>query len=120
VCVVPRRRLETRAGEISKGYTVRDPELERWGRRVAEQLPGAWGPLTLQAIRCPDGRLAFIEINARFGGGFPLALAAGADYPRWLLEWVLGAPSTASAGAWRGNLAMLRYDDAVFLRETGL
>jgi carbamoyl-phosphate synthase large subunit len=114
-CVVPRRRLETRAGEISKGYTVRDPELERWGRRVAERLPGAWGPITLQCFRRPDQSLAFIEINPRFGGGFPLAWRAGADYPRWLLEWALGLPSTASAEAWRGNVAMLRYDDAVFV-----
>jgi carbamoyl-phosphate synthase large subunit len=112
---VPRRRLETRAGEISKGYTVRDPELERWGRRVAERLPGAWGPITLQCFRRPDQSLAFIEINPRFGGGFPLAWRAGADYPRWLLEWALGLPSTASAEAWRGNVAMLRYDDAVFV-----
>jgi carbamoyl-phosphate synthase large subunit len=120
VCVVPRRRLETRAGEISKGYTQRDAELERWGRTVAERLPGAWGPLTLQCFRAPDGRVAFIEINPRFGGGFPLALHAGADYPRWLLEWVLGRPSTATADGWRGDVAMLRYDDAVFVPRTEL
>lgn len=115
VCVVPRRRLETRAGEISKGYTLRDRELEEWGRRVAERLPGAFGPLTLQCFRRPDGTLAFIEVNPRFGGGFPLACQAGADYPRWLLEWVLGLPSTARADGWRADIAMLRYDDAIYV-----
>ena len=120
VCVVPRRRLETRGGEIAKGYTVRDAELEGWGRRIAERLPGAFGPLTLQCFRRPDGRLAFIEINPRFGGGFPLASRAGADYARWLLEWALGQPSAASADGWRADVAMLRYDDALFVPRTAL
>src|SRR5207249_141203 len=105
-CVVPRRRLETRAGEISKGYTVRDAEIEAWGRRVCGRLPDAAGPITLQCFRRRDGHLAFIEINPRFGGGFPLSLHAGADYPRWLLEWALGLPSTASSDAWLGCLGL--------------
>jgi carbamoyl-phosphate synthase large subunit len=56
-----------------------------------------------------------IEINPRFGGGYPLSHAAGADFPRWLLEEALGLPSSAAAGAWRDGLVMLRYDDAVFV-----
>jgi len=119
-CIVPRRRLETRAGEISKGYTARDAEIEEWGRIVCERLPDAAGPLTLQCFRRRDGRLAFIEINPRFGGGFPLSLHAGADYPRWLLEWALGLPSTASPEAWRADVAMLRYDDAIFVPREAL
>jgi carbamoyl-phosphate synthase large subunit len=82
---------------------------------VAERLPDAAGPLALQCFKGPDGRVAFIEINPRFGGGFPLALEAGADYPRWLLEWALGRPSTARADGWRPDVAMLRYDDAIFV-----
>ena len=46
-----------------------------------------------------------IEINARYGGGFPLALEAGADFPRWQLEELLGPAldrrrPTAGATAW--------------------
>jgi carbamoyl-phosphate synthase large subunit len=119
-CVVVRHRLETRAGEISKGWTLRDPVVEEWGRRLAERLPDAAGPLTLQCFKAPDGRVAFIEINPRFGGGFPLALHAGADYPRWLLEWALGRPSTACADGWRPDVAMLRYDDAIFVPRAEL
>jgi carbamoyl-phosphate synthase large subunit len=117
VCVVPRRRVETRAGEISKGYTVRNDELEVWGFRIAKHLPDAFGPLTLQCFRRSDGSLAFIEMNPRFGGGFPLAFHAGADFPRWLLEWALGLRSSARADAWRDNVSMLRFDDAVFVTQ---
>ena len=59
-----------------------------------------------------------IEINPRFGGGYPLAWRAGARYSRWLIEETLGLESTAQADDWRDGLVMLRYDDAVFVDPT--
>jgi carbamoyl-phosphate synthase large subunit len=117
VSAVPRQRLEVRAGEVSKAVTVRSPALEDLAARVGAALPGAYGPLTVQVFAADDGGLAVIEVNARFGGGFPLAREAGADHPRWLIEEVAGLPSTADAGAWRAGLVMLRYDAAVFVDE---
>jgi carbamoyl-phosphate synthase large subunit len=117
VSAVPRRRLEVRAGEVTKAVTVRSSALEDVAARVAERLPGAYGPLTVQVFSDEDGGLAVIEVNARFGGGFPLAREAGADHPRWLVEEVAGLTSTADRGAWRPGLVMLRYDAAVFVDE---
>ena len=90
--------------------------------RVCAALPGAFGTIIVQVFvdGPPDDAatdLAVIEINARYGGGFPLALEAGADFPRWQLEELLGLPSTAAADAWRDGLVMLRYDAAVFVDE---
>jgi carbamoyl-phosphate synthase large subunit len=119
VCVVPRRRLEVRSGEVSKGVTVRSAPVESLVTRLVEALPGAYGVVTVQLF--VDGpaddpaSMEVIELNARFGGGYPLAHAAGADYPRWLLEEVLGLPSTATADGWQDGLTMLRYDAAVFV-----
>jgi carbamoyl-phosphate synthase large subunit len=118
VCAVPRRRIEVRAGEVSKGVTVRSPELQDLAARLCAALPGAFGTITVQVFVGDDpGELAVIEINARYGGGFPLALEAGADFPRWQLEELLGLPSTARADGWRDGLVMLRYDAAVFVDE---
>jgi carbamoyl-phosphate synthase large subunit len=123
VCAVPRLRLEVRAGEVSKGMTVRMPELEQLARRVGEHLPGARGPLTVQVFWDAERATgAIIEINPRFGGGFPLSWEAGARYPLWMLEELHGLPSTARADAWRDGLVMLRYDAARFAtgEELGL
>jgi carbamoyl-phosphate synthase large subunit len=121
VCAVPRRRIEVRAGEVSKGMTVRSAVLEDLAARVCEALPGAYGALNVQIfvdgdVDDPDN-VAVVEINARYGGGFPLSLEAGADFPRWMLEELLGLPSTSSPDAWRSGLVMLRYDAAVFVDE---
>jgi len=115
VSAVPRRRIEVRAGEVQKAITVRREDLADLAARVVAALPGAFGALNVQAfLDEATGALHVIELNPRFGGGFPLAHAAGADYPRWLVEAALGLPSSAHGG-FRDGLVMLRYDDAVFV-----
>ena len=111
---VPHLRVETRAGEVSKGRTERLSQLMDLAERLGAALAGAAGPLCFQSIVTAEGKAMIFEINARFGGGFPLAHRAGAAFSRWLLEEAAGLPSSAS-GDWQEGLTMLRYDSAVFL-----
>jgi carbamoyl-phosphate synthase large subunit len=116
VCAVPRKRLEVRAGEVSKGMTERQAPLATLARRLAEALPGAYGALNVQVFwDAGRGAANVIEINPRFGGGFPLTWQAGGRYPRWIIEEILARPSTVSADGWADRLLMLRFDDAVFV-----
>jgi len=116
-CVVPRRRLEVRAGEVSKALAIRVPELEQLARLIGEALPGAYGCLNLQIFfdRATEG-CRVIELNPRYGGGYPLSYHAGAWFPEWMIEELLGRPSSADADGWEDGLVMLRYDEAVFVR----
>lgn len=119
VAAVPRERLEVRDGEVSKAVTRRNPRLERLVQEVLEQLPDAWGPLNVQVIRDSDtGEFRIIEVNARFGGGDPLAWAAGANAPQWLLDEVAGRP--IGEPAWVDGLTMLRFDSAVYVNDQGV
>lgn len=113
-CVVPRLRLETRAGEISKGYTVRDADMIVAAQKLVQQLPGVAGPITVQCFKTPSASLLFTEMNPRFGGGIPLTIQAGANYPRWIIEWLIGRDPVISDHLWKENMVMLRYDQAVF------
>lgn len=112
-CVVPRQRLEIRTGEVSKGRVVMDPQLIDIGRRVVESLAECVGVITIQVIRGPDRRVRVIEINPRVGGGIPLSIAAGADFPRWILSTLAGKPPTIRPSGFRNGLHMLRYDSSV-------
>ena len=112
--VVPRLRLETRAGEVSKGMTVASTELDALCRSIAEALPGARGTITMQAICTPQGPRV-IEINPRFGGGYPLSHHAGAWFTAALLAEAAGRPVPDDWFGWRDGTVMLRFDEAVFL-----
>jgi len=117
-CVVPRKRLKVRAGEVSKGVTVKDKKIIDTGKRVVEALKGARGPITVQGFLTTDAKFKLTEINPRFGGGHPLAIAAGADYPRWITEMMLGRDPEIMLDSWEDGLVMLRYDEAVFVRHS--
>ncbi len=115
-CAVPRRRWETRGGEISKGCTLRDEGIVRESLALVEALGGCRGCVTLQCFREPGERPVFFEANLRFGGGFPLSDAAGANYPAWTLRLARGEEVPPFDG-WEDGLVMLRYDEAVFVRR---
>jgi carbamoyl-phosphate synthase large subunit len=118
-CVVPRRRLEVRMGEVSKGVIVKDPAIIDVGRRVIRALGPCEGVITVQCIVTPQGRIRVIEVNPRFGGGAPLSIHAGANFPKWLLTEFLGRPLRGSLMGYRDDVTMLRYDQSVFLNGVG-
>lgn len=112
VAAVPHQRLAVRAGEVEKGITRRVPALAEVAGRLPAALHGLAGALCFQAIVTDEGPKVF-EVNARFGGGFPLAHHAGAPFTRWLIAEAAGLP-WAAHDDWREGVTMLRFDDAVF------
>lgn len=115
-CVVPRARWQVRTGEVSKGVVIKDRKIMDAGKRTVEALvPTPPGLVTLQCIVTVDHRIRFIEINPRFGGGAPMGIAAGADYPGWLLQELLGRQPEIQFDGFQHGLCMLRYDWSAFL-----
>jgi carbamoyl-phosphate synthase large subunit len=115
---VPRRRIRTLGGESVQGVTLEhDATFETWIERVLDISAelGARGPLTLQAFLGPDGPV-LSEINARFGGGFPLALAAGGAYPTWLLDMADGVAVAPRLREYEPGLYMTRHHREIFTR----
>jgi carbamoyl-phosphate synthase large subunit len=120
ISVVPRLRIETRAGEVSKGITVKNPAIISAAKAVAESLPDAIGCITVQCFLQPDNEIVFIEINPRFGGGYPLSYQAKADFPTWIMKSLAGASVDVAIDEWQEDVVMLRYDDAVFVTRSDI
>jgi carbamoyl-phosphate synthase large subunit len=115
IAVVTRRRLEVRAGEVTRTRTETVPSIVGGVERVCANAE-FHGPITLQCILHQETQEpVFFEINPRFGGGVPAAIAAGANYPRYLLEMVLGRP--VSYRGHEDGLYMLRYEEAIYVRR---
>ena len=115
-CVVPRQRWQVRGGEVSKGVVIKDRKIMDAGKRVVEAMsPIPPGLITLQCIVTMDSSIRFIEINPRFGGGAPMGIAAGADYPYWLIQELLGEKPEIQFDRFEDGMCMLRYDWSAFV-----
>jgi len=114
-CVVPRKRIEVRAGEVSKGQVVKRPRIMSEAARLVKALGAGPGVITLQLFLTGDGKIKFVEINPRFGGGAPLSIKAGANFPKWILQESLGEKTNIRFDGFKDNLIMLRYDSEVWL-----
>lgn len=114
-CLVPRERLEVRAGEVSKGVTRRHQVYEYLLPHLS-LLNGARGCITFQLFAKPEeGEFYALEINPRFGGGYPLSYCAGANYPGWLIDEYLLGKEIGFIEDWKNNLMMLRYDSKILV-----
>ncbi|HVM18192.1 MAG TPA: ATP-grasp domain-containing protein [Gaiellaceae bacterium] len=105
---IPRTMIQSKGGESIKGMTIADPELIEVGRTVAEALP-IWGPANVQCFREPDGRHLVTDVNPRFGGAFPLPLAAGSRYPDLALALAAGERPEPRVGDFRPGVVMTRF-----------
>ena len=112
-CIVPRERIEVRCGEVNKARTYKDKQILNEIKKLEPFLKSAYGTLTIQLFKTND-KIYFIEINPRFGGGYPLSFQAGADFAKMLIDDYLGKKLEYFEG-WRDNLIMLRYDDEVIV-----
>jgi carbamoyl-phosphate synthase large subunit len=113
---IPRTMIESKGGESIKGMTIKDPDLIDHGRRVAEALP-IWGPANIQCFREADGSLVVTDVNPRFGGAFPLPLAAGSRYPELAIALANGERPEPRVGDFREGVVMTRFFSHLCLTE---
>lgn len=113
-CIVPRERIKIRAGEINKGRTVKCPLMDYIKERL-DKIEGCIGCICIQVFFNPlTEDVVGIEINPRFGGGYPQSYAAGGNYPEMLIKEYFLGEKIAYIDDWKDNMLMLRFDDAVY------
>jgi carbamoyl-phosphate synthase large subunit len=82
---------------------------------LVETLAAGPGVITLQLFLTKNDKVKFIEINPRFGGGAPLSIKAGANFPKWILQELSGKKTNICFDGFKDDLIMLRYDGEVWL-----
>jgi carbamoyl-phosphate synthase large subunit len=85
VATLARRKLVMRAGETDRAVTVVEPKVERLGRALGQRLAHV-GSLDCDVLATEKGCFV-LDLNPRFGGGYPFAHLAGADVPAALIAW---------------------------------
>lgn len=89
ISIVPRERLQVRAGEVLKTRICMDKTMIEESKALCKAFRPC-GPMTVQLIRDEAGIDWYIEINPRFGGGAPLSMKAGARSAEAILKLLDG------------------------------
>lgn len=114
ITIVPRLRIATRSGEVSKGKIVKDREIIEEVKRLMILMKPI-GPITVQCMKTKKG-IEFIEINPRFGGGAPMSIESGADSCENLYRLLMGKKLDYNEN-YKENLLFLRFDSSICLNE---
>ena len=115
VQAVPRSMIESKGGETVKGASLDDAAVRSFAIRVAETI-GIKGPACVQVFVAHDG-IRVTDVNPRFGGGFPLHVAAGGGLPDIVLALGRGEHVEPRIGRYDAGVTMLRYLSQVIVRR---
>ncbi len=111
---VPHFRKLVRDGEVCFAQTERVPAFTAIAQKFSDIFEGLWGALCFQGFVGNSGSVKIFEINARFGGGYPICDQAGGTFARWILQDLSGQHPDYHDN-WREGVRMLRYDASVFI-----
>lgn len=111
IAVVPRQRLDIRAGISYKGRTCHDHRLIRWGKTIAEAL-NICGPANIQCMVSGDN-IGYFEVNPRFSGSLPLTIAAGVNSPLLAVRMACGEKIPNEVMVFK-SVIMTRYWSEIF------
>ena len=89
VAVSVKQKLAMRAGETDKAITLDLPEVREIGKKIGSALKHI-GNLDVDVMQNENGEYCVLELNPRFGGGFPFSYEAGVNMPKAIIEWVKG------------------------------
>jgi carbamoyl-phosphate synthase large subunit len=115
VASVPHYRKFVRDGEVCFAETERVRDFTDIAHRFSEIFKGIYGSICYQAFQSEEGMVKVFEINARFGGGYPICDRAGGTFAKWLLQDLIGLTPDYNDN-WEEGVRMLRYDEAVFTK----
>lgn len=114
ITVVPRLRMATRSGEISKGKIIKDKEIIDDIKGLVKALKPI-GHITVQLMKTNKG-IEYIEINPRFGGGAPMSIQSGADSCENLYRLLMGEKLEYNEN-YRDNIMFFRFDNSICVDE---
>ena len=89
VGVSVKQKLAMRSGETDKAITLDLPDVKKMGERIGKELRHI-GNLDVDIMQRANGDYCVLELNPRFGGGFPFSYEAGINLPKAIIEWIKG------------------------------
>lgn len=105
---VVRKKLSMRAGETDKAVSVIDQRFSDIGEKISTHLKHI-GNLDCDVFEQND-ELYVLELNPRFGGGYPFSHEAGMNTIQAYLAWLSGEKLESSFNQYKADLVFSKCD----------
>ncbi|KTG08524.1 hypothetical protein AUR64_17755 [Haloprofundus marisrubri] len=111
------RTYPSSGGNSAVLESMRDEKMQRYAEEVIEALEWT-GPAMVEFMETDDGEYYLIEVNGRYWGSVPFAVACGVDFP-WLHYQQLRGETPQHDGEYPVGERMQRlfYEDLKWLGE---
>lgn len=107
VSIVPWRKLLSKMGETERSITIDSNNLIELAEHIVKEV-GIIGPFDIDFFRDSKGKLWVLELNLRFGGGYPVSHLAGADFPKKIIQIIQGDHPVPCIGDYERGVTMMK------------
>jgi len=114
VVTLAKQKLAMRSGETDKAVSVANPLFLELGQKLG-QLTGHPGIMDCDVFLDNDGPKV-LELNPRFGGGYPFSQQAGANIPAALVAWAKGETPDPSWLQITPGVTAMKCDQLVIMK----
>jgi len=111
ISVFAKKVIRIRAGVADKEVTVYDMKMIDYIRNLIGKLK-LYGPGDIDLIKRRN-EYVILEINPRFGGGYPLSHAVGANFPKKVIKLINGDLLKADFRKYPDNIVMMKQCEIV-------
>lgn len=109
VAVFVKEKVRMRAGETEKSVSVINMDITNIAINTAKCL-GLMGPIDMDIMEV-DGRYYILEINPRFGGGYPHAYLCGVNFIQMIARNAAGVSNNPVLNEYPENVKAMKYSD---------
>ncbi len=110
-----KKKLKMRSGETDKAVSIIDERFSKLGRVIGENLQHI-GNLDCDVFLV-NNQLYVLELNPRFGGGYPFSHEAGVDMCSIYLEWLKGSNNTKQFNNFKAGIMYSKCDRLLKIKK---
>lgn len=114
VSVFMKEKIAMRSGETDKAISIFRKDLLKEIIKLEEDRGGYRGPVDVDMFISQDNKIFILEVNPRFGGGYPLAHYCGVDFIELIVNNLNGIQNKAKIGGYKLDTVMMKCNKLIF------
>ncbi|MEP1488274.1 MAG: ATP-grasp domain-containing protein [Algibacter sp.] len=111
-----RKKVNMRSGETDKAISVIEKKYSAIGEIIGKATKHI-GNMDCDFFVSEDGKVYFLEMNPRFGGGYPFSHNAGINIPAIYVSWLKGDGDINKYNNYKANLGFAKYDQMIRIND---